>query len=203
MAVAATALLAAMPAAADNITTIIVNEKHHGKGGGKKEKHNKGEEREKNAKGEQDRGEYSGQDTGNRSIVVLDGPNGKHERRDHDRREDDRGDHEGRSRYFSDQHRASLREYYVQEYRRGNCPPGLAKKNNGCMPPGQAKRYVIGRPLPREVIFYELPPRILVQLGPPPSHHKFVRVAEDILLLANGTGMVVDAIDNLSWELGH
>ncbi|MEO5774205.1 MAG: hypothetical protein ABIQ32_08830 [Sphingomicrobium sp.] len=23
---------------------------------------------------------------------------------------------------------------------RGSCPPGLAKKHNGCMPPGQAKR---------------------------------------------------------------
>jgi hypothetical protein len=23
----------------------------------------------------------------------------------------------------------------------GNCPPGLAKKRNGCMPPGQARKY--------------------------------------------------------------
>jgi hypothetical protein len=31
----------------------------------------------------------------------------------------------------------------------GNCPPGLAKKNNGCLPPGQAKkRYVVGQRLP-------------------------------------------------------
>ena len=29
---------------------------------------------------------------------------------------------------------------------RGNCPPGLAKKNNGCTPPGQAKKqYDIGQ----------------------------------------------------------
>ena len=28
----------------------------------------------------------------------------------------------------------------------GGCPPGLAKKNNGCMPPGQAKK-LIGQPL--------------------------------------------------------
>ena len=26
-------------------------------------------------------------------------------------------------------------------YGRGGCPPGLAKKHNGCMPPGQAKRW--------------------------------------------------------------
>jgi hypothetical protein len=31
----------------------------------------------------------------------------------------------------------------------GNCPPGLAKKNNGCLPPGQAKRrYNVGQRLP-------------------------------------------------------
>ena len=31
----------------------------------------------------------------------------------------------------------------------GNCPPGLAKKNNGCLPPGQAKKlYNVGQRLP-------------------------------------------------------
>ncbi|MEO7551142.1 MAG: hypothetical protein ABIT09_08385 [Croceibacterium sp.] len=29
---------------------------------------------------------------------------------------------------------------------RGSCPPGLAKKNNGCLPPGQAKKlYSVGQ----------------------------------------------------------
>ena len=32
----------------------------------------------------------------------------------------------------------------------GGCPPGLAKKNNGCLPPGQAKKlYNIGQRFPR------------------------------------------------------
>ena len=31
----------------------------------------------------------------------------------------------------------------------GGCPPGLAKKNNGCLPPGQAKKlYNVGQRLP-------------------------------------------------------
>lgn len=31
----------------------------------------------------------------------------------------------------------------------GGCPPGLAKKNNGCMPPGQAKKlYNVGQRFP-------------------------------------------------------
>jgi hypothetical protein len=34
-------------------------------------------------------------------------------------------------------------------YGTGGCPPGLAKKNNGCLPPGQAKKlYSIGQRWP-------------------------------------------------------
>ena len=34
-------------------------------------------------------------------------------------------------------------------YGAGGCPPGLAKKNNGCLPPGQAKKlYGVGQRLP-------------------------------------------------------
>ena len=34
-------------------------------------------------------------------------------------------------------------------YGAGGCPPGLAKKNNGCMPPGQAKKlYNVGQRFP-------------------------------------------------------
>ena len=33
----------------------------------------------------------------------------------------------------------------------GGCPPGLAKKHNGCMPPGQAKKlYRVGQRFPRD-----------------------------------------------------
>ena len=103
----------------------------------------------------------------------------------------------GDRRHFEERHRVVVREYYEKEYRRGHCPPGLAKKHNGCMPPGQAKKWKIGRPLPREVIYYDVPPALVVQIGAPPSGHRYVRVASDILLIAVGTGMVVDAIDDL------
>jgi hypothetical protein len=34
-------------------------------------------------------------------------------------------------------------------YGRGGCPPGLAKKHNGCMPPGQVKKlYRVGQRFP-------------------------------------------------------
>lgn len=99
--------------------------------------------------------------------------------------------------HFNDDQRTVLREYFEGQSRAGRCPPGLAKKNNGCMPPGQAKKWAVGKRLPRDVIFYDLPPKIVVQLGTPPSGHRYVRVAADILLIAVGTAMVVDAIEDL------
>jgi hypothetical protein len=94
--------------------------------------------------------------------------------------------------------RVVVRDYYVTEIRAGHCPPGLAKKHNGCLPPGQAKKlWAVGRPLPPQVIFYELPPPLVVQLGPPPRGYRYVRIANDVLLIALGSGMVVDAIADL------
>jgi hypothetical protein len=65
------------------------------------------------------------------------------------------------------------------------------------MPPGQAKRWKVGRPLPRDVIYHDLPHSVVVEIGLPPPRHKYVRVAGDILLIAIGTGMVLDAIEDL------
>ncbi len=112
------------------------------------------------------------------------------------------GEHRGkaenkRSEHFGEQHRSHANDYYREQFRAGRCPPGLAKKNNGCMPPGQAKKWAVGRPLPRDVIYYEVPPVLVVQFGQPPSGHRYVRVASDILLIAIGTGMVIDAIQDL------
>lgn len=111
-------------------------------------------------------------------------------------RRDDRGDVRV-SVHFDDHQRTVVREYYQDSFRHGNCPPGLAKKHNGCMPPGQARKWQLGRPLPRDVVYYDLPPRVVVSLGVPPAGHKYVRVAGDILMIAIGTGIVVDAIDDL------
>jgi Ni/Co efflux regulator RcnB len=102
-----------------------------------------------------------------------------------------------RGEYFGDQHRVVVQNYYHEQFRTGRCPPGLAKKGNGCMPPGQAKKWAIGRPLPRDVIFYEVPQELVVQIGIPPAGYRYARVANDILLIAVGTGMVIDAIQDL------
>lgn len=43
-------------------------------------------------------------------------------------------------------HYNSNEQSHGWSYNTRNCPPGLAKKNNGCLPPGQArKRYNVGQ----------------------------------------------------------
>ena len=120
---------------------------------------------------------------------------GKGKGKGHDR--NDAREEGRRSGHFHDRHRTVVHDYYDDQYRRGHCPPGLAKKNNGCMPPGQAKKWRQGQPLPREVRYYDVPQPLISQLGAPPPGHQYVRVDSDILLIAAGSTMVVDAIQNL------
>jgi Ni/Co efflux regulator RcnB len=100
--------------------------------------------------------------------------------------------------HFTERHREIVHAYYGERFRAGDCPPGLAKKRNGCMPPGQAKKWRIGQTLPRDVVWYDAPGDIVLRLGMPPEGHRYVRVAADILLIAAGTGLVIDAIEDLN-----
>src|SRR5215471_8196843 len=100
---------------------------------------------------------------------------------------------------ISDRDRNTTYSYYRTEYSAGRCPPGLVKKNNGCMPPGQAKKqWEMGRPLPREVYYEPLPQGLLVQLSPAPAGYQYVRVANDILMMAVGTRLIAGAVADLS-----
>lgn len=99
---------------------------------------------------------------------------------------------------FGDTDRAAARSYFASKYGKNNCPPGLAKKNNGCLPPGQAKkRYQVGERLSRDVVYVEAPAELIVKLSPAPAGHKYVMVDGDLIKLAVGTLLVVDAIDGL------
>lgn len=110
-------------------------------------------------------------------------------------RSDDRQPRRGD--YFDAAHRDSVHRYYAGN-RDANCPPGLAKKQNGCMPPGQAKKWQVGQRVPQGVTIYTVPQPILATLPPPPPRHRYIRVSGDILLIAIGTQMVVDGIVGLS-----
>lgn len=92
---------------------------------------------------------------------------------------------------------ALIREYFGTALKSGKCPPGLAKKNNGCQPPGQAKKWAKGQRLPGDVVFFDLPRDLRTRLDVPLGA-KLVRVGLDVLLIAAGTGMVLDAVEDLA-----
>ena len=99
--------------------------------------------------------------------------------------------------YFGYPQRLEIGDYYRERARRGFCPPGLARKDHACLPPGHARPWVLGQPLPRDIVYYPVEPAVQVRLGLPPPGYEFIRIASDILLIAIGTGLVVDAIEDL------
>jgi hypothetical protein len=99
---------------------------------------------------------------------------------------------------FSGPQREAARLYFIEQHGRGNCPPGLAKKQNGCLPPGQAKkRYVVGHTVPQGVVVGTLPAELSVRIGPVPPGYRYGILDGDLVKLAAGTMLVVDAIEGL------
>ena len=119
----------------------------------------------------------------------------RQEERDHG----EHGDRQGGTLIigFGSDDRRVVRDYYGTQARAGHCPPGLAKKQNGCLPPGQAKKWRKGQPLGRDIEYFDLPQDLMLRLPPPPPNHRYVQVAGDILMIAIGSGMVVDAIEDI------
>lgn len=77
----------------------------------------------------------------------------------------------------------------------GHCPPGLAKKDNGCMPPGLAKkRYTIGERLPYGVRYVPVHDHGRYGLRDPAEGLIYARVDGDLLLMAEATKRVIDAV---------
>lgn len=79
------------------------------------------------------------------------------------------------------------------------CPPGLAKKHNGCLPPGQAKKVyrdaVVGRHVPPNAV-YTIPRDVRVTLPRPPAGYRYA-VVNDQVVLVSRTDVVVDIIRNI------
>ncbi|MDP1962185.1 MAG: RcnB family protein [Reyranella sp.] len=97
-----------------------------------------------------------------------------------------------------DRDRTLVRTYYRNEYVAGRCPPGLAKKNNGCLPPGQAKKmWSVGQPLPPEVVYYPIQRELWTQLTPPPYGYEYVQVDDDIVLILTATRVIAALLGNV------
>jgi hypothetical protein len=99
---------------------------------------------------------------------------------------------------FTAGQREAAQAYFVEQHGRGGCPPGLAKKGNGCLPPGQAKkRYAVGQVLPKGMVGQPPPAELSIRVGAPPAGYTYVIVDGDLVKLAVGTMLVVDAIEGL------
>lgn len=95
---------------------------------------------------------------------------------------------------FDTHHRERIQTYLHEHYQK-KCPPGLAKKGKGCLPPGQA-RYVIGGDLPAH--HEPIPAYLFERLGPPPIGTQYVMVDTDVLLVTEATKKILDAVTLLS-----
>jgi Ni/Co efflux regulator RcnB len=115
-----------------------------------------------------------------------------------DRREHKRDDDEHRDREksaFNGNQREAARDYFAADHGRGKCPPGLAKKHNGCLPPGQAKkRYAVGRPLGQGIVYQQLPGDLSVRIGPAPTGYLYGLLDGDLIKMNATTRLIVDAI---------
>lgn len=89
---------------------------------------------------------------------------------------------------LGDRERQIVRDYYGSD-----CPPGLAKKNNGCLPPGIAKkRYEIGRRIPDGWDY--LPDELVVRLPRLGDGYGYRMVDGDLVVVALASLIVMDAI---------
>lgn len=108
---------------------------------------------------------------------------GKHARA-HDER---RGDRHGRA--YDD------RYAHAGDHRGTACPPGLAKKHNGCLPPGQAKKLAVGQHVPYGAV-YTIPSHVMATLPPPPVGYRYAVVHNQVVLVSR-QDIVVDIIRSL------
>ncbi len=91
---------------------------------------------------------------------------------------------------LGDYERGILRDYYASD-----CPPGLAKKNNGCLPPGIAKkRYQVGRPLGPDIYVREAPYDLVRRLPYLDDGYGYRIVDGDLAVVDLATRVVLDAI---------
>jgi len=92
----------------------------------------------------------------------------------------------------------AVRSHYGSSYAGKSCPPGLAKKNNGCLPPGQAKKYNRGDVVPESVTLCRIPGALEVKLKPLPAGYVYRYVDGEVLVVAEAARKVIDAVVLLS-----
>lgn len=74
----------------------------------------------------------------------------------------------------------------------GEMPPGLAKKDE--LPPGLAKQLERNGTLPPGLAKRDLPPDLAARLPPPAPGHQRVIVEDDVVLIDQATGIILDIL---------
>lgn len=92
---------------------------------------------------------------------------------------------------------ATIRHYLQKQYHGRSCPPGLAKKHNGCLPPGLAKKYALGQTIPSDAVLIPLPVEVSALLHPPRGYY-YAQIDQDVVLVAEATKKIIDAVTLLS-----
>jgi len=94
--------------------------------------------------------------------------------------------------------RFRIQAYFSDSYGERDCPPGLAKKNNGCLPPGQAKQYARGDVVPGGARLIRLPEDLEARLRPLPPGYVYRRADGAVLVVAEAARKVIDIVVLLS-----
>jgi Ni/Co efflux regulator RcnB len=102
----------------------------------------------------------------------------------------------GEGAYFGDANRAAVHKYYAALAGK-SCPAGAASTGD-CVPAQAKLPWRIGQALPAGALVQPVPKALRPSLPKLPPGLKYVAVGSDILLVANGSKMVVDGIDGVA-----
>lgn len=86
-----------------------------------------------------------------------------------------------------------LADYLRRNLRPGYCPPGVVISDTGCVSQNYVRRYQIGNGAPQSVVLEPLPPSLVAQLHPPHGY-QYAQIDNDIVLVNQRTGKIVDAV---------
>jgi hypothetical protein len=94
---------------------------------------------------------------------------------------------------LADEHVRLVREYYVER----GCPDGFVQQGDVCVAEGvttvETKRYVIGQPLPPDIVAVDLPPELVARLPALPDDYVYRIVDGDLAIVRRSTLVVLDA----------
>ena len=102
-------------------------------------------------------------------------------------------------KFFSEQEKNAARKVFSQKYAKAaQCPEGLTQKGKACASPWDQRYWAVGQALQPAVKVYAVPEPVVATLPAAPKGYEYVRAADDILLIASGSKLVVDMIEHVA-----